>query len=203
MEQAHAVECVNCGVVVAKYKSGVRKLVTPRERANLSIAGVVVLGLAGVGAYALFDLFAPDREAAVGEFAGPPAPPSVIPTDFVETYWFEGSTGYTRAAEDQREQRIPLLALFAPAECPDCAAVRTLFTSPELRGWFAEILKVRVDPDASPENTTLAERFKVKEYPALAVVRSDGERKLVSLYDKEALVTPAELMKRCREAAGR
>jgi thioredoxin-like negative regulator of GroEL len=107
------------------------------------------------------------------------SPPAIVeeaaalpsPRLSVSAYWYEGADGYRRALDEQRSARAPLLIYFRVDWCPYCRSMdRDVLPASSVIRFLGEVVKVRVNVEASPADRALAERFGVKGYPSVYVI---------------------------------
>lgn len=211
IEQPRGVECANCGVVVAKWKPPTAR--GPRLKQAGSIGAVLVfLALIVVFVVVLFqaDFSNPTGriEAGAAPGAGAPTAPAVQSASehVMEDFWSSGVVGLRAASDDQRDRHVAILVWFHTEDCAPCRAVETqVFDDPQVDAWLAQNNRVRVDTTTSPENAEIATKFGVTTAPAAFIIRSDGVRKPIEVFQKDG-TTPrpaAEWLTEARALAGR
>jgi len=203
IEQTRAKECANCGVVVGKWKPGKDR--GPRVR-QAGIGALLVLGALGLVLLVVVMVQAqpeaPEPEPIAGSTITSTAADHVM-----DEFWSSGAVGFKHAVQDQQERKVPMLVWFARDEaCPECVAVeQAIFADRDVRGWLAQGIRVRVAPAATPDNQSIADRFGVTTVPAAFVVRSDGARRPIEVF-QPGTTTPrpaAEWLAQARELASR
>lgn len=100
-------------------------------------------------------------------------PPS---TALISSNWYEGADGYERARRDHEPHRLPTFLYFFTDWCPHCRRFeRELLTAMDVERFLSDqVLKVRVNPEASEEDRVLADSFGVHGYPTVLLL-CDGQ----------------------------
>lgn len=203
IEQARAKECANCGVVVAKWKANKER--GPRVR-QAGIGALLVLGALGLVLVAVVLI---QRQPAAPEVHAdiPQGVTGTAGDHVMDEFWSTGSIGFKHAVDDQQERKVPMVVWFTRDDgCPECVAVEQgIFGDREVRGWMAQNIRVRIAPAATPDNQSIADRFGVTTLPAAYVVRSDGARRAIDVF-QAGTTTPrpaAEWLAQARELANR
>lgn len=89
----------------------------------------------------------------------------------VSSYWQEGARGFADAGREQARVKAPLLVYFYTDWCPYCRELdRTVLSDSSFDRFRA--VKVRVNPEAGPEERAIADRFGVNGYPSLFLIAS-------------------------------
>jgi Tfp pilus assembly protein PilF len=102
--------------------------------------------------------------------APPPTGRSITPT------WFEGSDGFLRAKQEQKDTQASLLMFFETGKCPDCRLLESGFGGPNVEPFLAGVLKVRVSPDRSAADRELARSMEVRGFPSVLVIAKPDAR---------------------------
>jgi thiol-disulfide isomerase/thioredoxin len=125
-------------------------------------------------------------------------------TSVLEDRWLNGSAGYARALELQRELNVPLVIYFYADWCPYCRSLdgQYLPTAP-VQDYLRGVVKVRINPEHGRPERELANRYGVTGYPTFLVMRSAAARPLnIQPFRKDgANLTPAEFANACRQVA--
>ncbi len=103
----------------------------------------------------------------------------------VPSYWLTGASGYEDALRQRQATAAPMVVYFFADWCGYCKQIdRELFSSAEVDRYFSRsVFRVRVNPEASEADRTLAARFGVKGYPSFFVVPAgSSEADRCSLY---------------------
>lgn len=151
----------------------------------------------------------PPAEAGV---PGPAAPPSrkrpQVPAAYFASDWYEGAAGFDRARRDQAEYEVPLAVLFFTDWCPNCKRLdREILGSVEASSYLSGIAKVKVNPERGVMESSLADEFGVKGYPAVFLAPT-GSKTFTKIavptgWDDATGRSPARLfVERCKQAAG-
>jgi thiol-disulfide isomerase/thioredoxin len=133
----------------------------------------------------------------------PPAPVA-----YFASTWYEGAAGFDRARRDQADYKVPLAVLFFTDWCPNCKRLdREVLGSVEASSYLSGIAKVKVNPERGVLESSLADEFGVKGYPAVFLARP-GSRTFTKIavpsgWDDTTGRSPAKLfVERCKKAAG-
>ncbi|HEV2836611.1 MAG TPA: thioredoxin fold domain-containing protein [Pyrinomonadaceae bacterium] len=117
--------------------------------------------------------------------------------------WLYGAAGYARALELQRELKVPLIVYFYTDWCPYCHTLDNEYlpASP-VQEYLRSVVKVRINPEDSPDNRELAKQYRVRGYPTFLVI--DGVNtppRSVSPFRKNGPKwTPTQFVEACRQA---
>ena len=103
------------------------------------------------------------------------APPAPAPRRSVSARWYEQADGHREALEEQRRSNAPMLIYFRVDWCPYCQRMDSAVVSHSgvVRA-LSEIVKVRINPEKSPADRALADRYGVKGYPSVFVSPAPG-----------------------------
>ena len=121
----------------------------------------------------------------------------------LEDRWLNGSAGYARALELQRELNVPLVVYFYADWCPYCRSLdaRYLPTAP-VQAYLRGVIKVRINPEHGRQERELANRYGVTGYPTFLVMRSASARPTeVNPFREGGNLTPTEFANACRQIA--
>ena len=138
-------------------------------------------------------LAGPSREA--GSTAA-----STLPNDS----WFNGSAGYARAVELQRELKVPLVVYFYADWCPYCRTLDNQYLpSAPVQEYLRGVVKVRINPEHGRPERALADRYSIKGYPSFFVIPYPGTRSPVSVspFRRVGTLTPTQFANACRSVA--
>lgn len=120
----------------------------------------------------------PGTPATDPEYCGIYSPDGIVDaprTPTVSATWYEGASGFRRAADEQALSGAPLLALFYTDWCPHCRRFAAeVIPSPEMRSLGERMVKVKVNAEGSEEDRSLAKQLAVTSYPTLLVLASPG-----------------------------
>ena len=133
----------------------------------------------------------------------PSAPSSAAPSD-LEDRWLNGSAGYARAVELQRELNVPLVVYFYADWCPYCHALDGQYLpSAPVQDYLRHVVKVRINPEQGQQERELAIRYGVTGYPTFLVMRTTSARplKVNPFRNGGANWTPEQFANACRQAA--
>jgi thiol-disulfide isomerase/thioredoxin len=110
--------------------------------------------------------------------------------------WQEGASGYDAASKLAHERGAPLLVYFHTSWCGYCKRMeRDLF--PAVDKTLGKMLKVRIDPERSPEEQGLAARYGVHGYPSLFLERNGAPERVMPFRQSGGawnMVTPDEFV---------
>ncbi len=128
-------------------------------------------------------------------------------TRSVSSSWFEDAEGLGRAKKEQEYANVPMIIYFRVDWCPYCRRMdQDIITSSSVREFLANVVKVRVNPESSPDNAELARGMGVSGYPSVYVVPRPGStpEKIQSLSRKadEPIELSAEKFISSAKAAG-
>jgi thiol-disulfide isomerase/thioredoxin len=128
---------------------------------------------------------------------------SLAESSELEDRWLNGSAGYARALELQRELNVPLVVYFYADWCPYCHTLdgRYLPSAP-VQDYLRRVVKVRINPEHGRPESELASRYGVTGYPTFLVIRTASARPIeISPFRQGgANLTPAEFANACRQA---
>jgi len=128
-------------------------------------------------------------------------------TDFASISWYEGAKEYVRAQDEHRSMQAPLLIYFHTDWCPYCKKLdRDIFPSDEVSQFMRSVVKVRINPEAGPDERVLADQFGVRGYPSVFIIpiNSDAPTKIYPFKrfgETFVAVKPSEFVRACREAS--
>jgi tetratricopeptide (TPR) repeat protein len=96
-------------------------------------------------------------------------------TRSVSSSWFEDAEGLGRAKKEQEYANVPMIIYFRVDWCPYCQRMdQDIINSSSVREFLANVVKVRVNPESSPDNAELAHNMGVSGYPSVYVVPHPG-----------------------------
>jgi thioredoxin-like negative regulator of GroEL len=92
--------------------------------------------------------------------------------------WLTGASGYEDAMRRRRTSAAPVVVYFFTDWCGYCKQVeRELFSSSDVESYFSRsTIRVRVNPEESASNKSLADRFGVNAYPRFFVLGAGGDQ---------------------------
>lgn len=131
-----------------------------------------------------------------------PAPSSAAPTPPNER-WLNGSAGYARALELQKELNVPLVVYFYTDKCTDCRTLDSQYLrATPVQDYLRGVVKVRINPEHGPAARAVAKRYGVKGYPSVFVMRNSAARPVnVSPFRRVGNLTPTQLANAYRAVA--
>ena len=84
--------------------------------------------------------------------------------------WYEGAAGFERAVEEARREERPLVVYFRTEWCPYCRQFeQDLLDTEEVEIFMKKIVRVTINPEAGPDENSLAASYGVRGYPAMFV----------------------------------
>jgi thiol-disulfide isomerase/thioredoxin len=117
-----------------------------------------------------------------------------------------GFESWARSASALDAAERPVLVYFAVPWCNFVDATDRLLTAKEVAKATAKWVKVRVDPERSPEDAALADRLDVKVFPTLVVLAEGDVPRRIDLMrdvdDKLLMLPAAEVAVALGRAAG-
>jgi hypothetical protein len=109
-------------------------------------------------------------------------------TRSVSPDWFDDAEGLGRAKKEQAYAGVPMIIYFRVDWCPYCRRMdQDIISSSSVSQFLANVVKVRINPESSPDNAELARSMGVSRYPSVFVVPHPGStpEKIHSLSRKE------------------
>ena len=162
-----------------------------RVCAALSLALVLVPTLTGA-----------ESPSAGEPSAGAPSrgEPSRGERSWSEIDWFEGAAGYSAAVSEAEASGASVLVYFYTEWCPYCRQLNNgLLSDPVVQDQVGQMLAVRVNAEAGPEERSLAGHYQVRGYPALFVYTSAQGGRFASIRRTVAEASGATRMKTAEE----
>lgn len=90
--------------------------------------------------------------------------------------WLSGAEGYEQGQQQALHQGMPLLYVIEHAKCRRCKALDVLlWRSPEMQSPLAELVKVRLNPDAGDGSAHILRRFPQVATPPGIYIQRPGE----------------------------
>ncbi len=122
--------------------------------------------------------------------------------------WYEGAMGYERARRQLAQMSPRAMVVYFHADwCGYCARFEADFLpDPLMRRFLSDVFRVHVNPERSPEDKALAERFGVRGYPSFYVLRPGEQpgqaRRVHPFWDQQAIPV-SDFVAMAEDAAGR
>jgi thiol-disulfide isomerase/thioredoxin len=144
----------------------------------------------------------PGANAGVNQ---PPVQPAVYPS-YVPQSWLEGADGYSKADSLHKSSNAAVLVYVYTDWCPYCKTFdREILRSPEVGEFLKSIVRVKINPEAGPDSSALAERLGISGYPFVFVVPPGSDQPTKINVFKRAGDTwvplqPLEFVQACRQA---
>jgi thiol:disulfide interchange protein len=130
--------------------------------------------------------------------------PEVRPSNDYPKSWLEGATGYEDATRYAREAGAMVTLYVYTDWCPYCRRLEEdLLSDSTVQQCLDASVKARVNPERSPTNQAVAQRFGVTGYPSLYFVNpSTGVGTKIPTYlpaggGRARLLTPREFVTIC------
>jgi hypothetical protein len=108
----------------------------------------------------------------------------------IPSKWFHGARGYEKALPIQEQTKAYMFIYFSRPNTPDEKGLCRWFENRGLkklpvRKVLRNLIKVKVVLPGNPRNQDLAEKFWVNKTPAVYVVRPDGWRNRIKVFNWE------------------
>jgi thiol-disulfide isomerase/thioredoxin len=106
-----------------------------------------------------------------------------------------------------QSMQTPLLVYFYTGWCPYCKKLdQELLPTEEVAQFMRSMNKVRINPEAGPDERALADQFGVRGYPSVFIipVNSDAPIKIYpfkKVGETFVAVTPSEFITECEQAS--
>ncbi len=111
--------------------------------------------------------------------------------------WYEGGGGYAAALDEYKRTDKPMAVYMSVTWCPYCRKFeKEVLSSPVVREFLKDRIKVNVNPEASQEENALAYQYHVTGFPSF-YVRSPRSNNVVRLYTGG---TPREFIEQFEQA---
>jgi thiol:disulfide interchange protein len=127
--------------------------------------------------------------------------------DIVSKSWYSGAGEYVTAMDEHRSMQTPLLVYFYTGWCPYCKKLdQEILPSEEVAQFMRSVTKVRINPEAGPDEKALADQFGVKGYPSVFVFPANSDAP-IKIYPFKKVgvtfvaVTPSEFISECEQAS--
>ena len=121
--------------------------------------------------------------------------------------WYSGSGEYVTAMHEHRSMQTPLLVYFYTDWCPYCKKLdQEIFPSNEVVQFMRSVNKVRINPEAGPDERALADQFGVRGYPSVFILPSNSDAPIkiypfTKVGETFVAVTPSEFLSDCEQAS--
>lgn len=88
--------------------------------------------------------------------------------------WNKGSSGYTLALQQQRQNNKPILMFFNTSWCESCKALKqNVLGQEKIISYLTKFNKVQIDPELSYSNQQLADQYSVDGFPTLLMLHNN------------------------------
>lgn len=102
---------------------------------------------------------------------------SRLSTDVGLSHWEADFPGYVKSVRLQEESNKPMAVFFHTDWCTSCKTLReNILSTPEVQAFMENFHPVKINPENSPYEETLAQEFGVMGYPSFYVVDQGGDR---------------------------
>lgn len=127
--------------------------------------------------------------------------------DLVSRSWYSGAGEYVTAMDAHRSMQTPMLVYFYTGWCPYCRKLdQEILPAEEVAQFMRSVNKVRINPEAGPDERALANQFGVKGYPSVFIIPGNSDAP-VKVYPFKKVgetfvaVTPGEFINACEQAS--
>lgn len=127
--------------------------------------------------------------------------------DLVSRSWYSGAGEYVTAMDAHRSMQTPMLVYFYTGWCPYCKQLdQEILPAPEVAQFMRSVNKVRINPEAGPDERALANQFEVTGYPSVFIIPGNSDAP-VKIYPFKKVgetfiaVTPGEFINECEQAS--
>jgi len=144
----------------------------------------------------------PDAGTSVNQT---PVQPAVNPS-YISQFWLEGADGYSKAESLHQSSHAAILVYVYTDWCPYCKTFdREILRSPEVGEFLRSIVRVKINPEAGPDSSALAQRLGISGYPFVFVMPAGSDQPMKINVFKRAGDTwvplqPLEFVQACRQA---
>jgi len=127
--------------------------------------------------------------------------------DLVSRSWYSGAGEYVTAMDAHRSMQTPMLVYFYTGWCPYCKQLdQEILPAEEVAQFMRSVNKVRINPEAGPDERALANQFGVRGYPSVFIIPGNSDAP-VKIYPFKKVgetfvaVTPGEFINECKQAS--
>lgn len=115
--------------------------------------------------------------------------------------WLKGGANFEKAMQLHREQNVPLVVYFYVDWCPYCHSLENeYFPAAPMREYLRDVVKIRINPELTPADESIARVFGIQGYPGFFVIGPGSFPVQLSPFRREGRsLTPAEFAQRCRD----
>jgi thiol:disulfide interchange protein len=127
--------------------------------------------------------------------------------DVVSHSWYSGAGEYVTAMDAHRSMQTPLLVYFYTGWCPYCKKLdQEILPTEEVAQFMRSVNKVRINPEAGPDERALADQFGVRGYPSIFIIPSNSDAPIKVYPFKKVgetfvAATPSEFIIECEQAS--
>ena len=113
--------------------------------------------------------------------------------------WYQGAAGYAQAKAEQQQNGKALAVYFYTDWCASCKTLREqVLSTPEVKEYMANLIPVKINPEAGPGEQALGIRFGVMGYPAFYILPEAGGKPVNILRSVE--INPLQFIDACNQA---
>jgi thiol:disulfide interchange protein len=113
--------------------------------------------------------------------------------------WESDLPGYVKSVKLQHESDKPMAVFFYTEWCSSCKSLREdVLSSAEVQAFMKDLHPVKINPETSAYEETLAQEFGVVGYPSFYIVKENGE--VVTQIQRTTQISPAQFISQLRQA---
>jgi len=113
--------------------------------------------------------------------------------------WHEGYSGYQQAVAEQRKTGKPLALFFYTDWCDSCKKLRNnVLASNEFSTYKSQLIPLKINPEYSSQEKSIADRFGVYGYPTFIILKADSSKPRYVRNTNN--ITPSEFIQACNAA---
>lgn len=115
--------------------------------------------------------------------------------------WLKGGANFEKAMQLHRELNVPLVVYFYVDWCPYCNSLENeYFPAAPMREYLRDVVKIRINPELTPADESMARVFGIGGYPSFFVIGPGSFPVQLSPFRRDGRsLTPAEFAQRCRD----
>lgn len=101
--------------------------------------------------------------------------------------WYRGASGYDRALREQKSTNGPVLVYFYTDWCGFCKRLeKDVLASSEFSKRYGSTLKVKLNPEQGSDERRLAEKYGIRGYPTMVIMKSARDHASIVGYGGES-----------------
>ena len=113
--------------------------------------------------------------------------------------WESDLPGYIKSVKLQNSSDKPIAVFFYTDWCSNCKALREeVLSSTEVQAFMKDLHPVKINPETSAYEETLAQEFGVVGYPSFFIIKQNGE--VVRQIRRTTQISPAQFISQLRAA---